>query len=821
MLAQVLSLRLWSIVIVGQFVAAASAQDVPMLVVEGQPLGANVKRLVQALEYLGAPLPQAVTEKLLVAADSRDTASLQETLDSHVLFVVSINPELRVKVQRGPAKARLQQGGFKPCVVKVLNQGTVSNRLRIVSPQSGPVYSGASLSILERQAQTELNEDENIRGDRDRFLQVEMFQSPPMTRNLSGLEVEYAIALIYSSERGKREATIGFDIGAGNQDIGFRGEAPVLFDVAPAIPVRLSILDDDGTPTAARLVIRDEQGHVYPPQAKRLAPDFFFQPQIYRRDGEVVMLPPGKFTVECSRGPEYHVDTKRLVVSGDEAGKLDLRLRRWIDPEEYGFYCGDHHIHAAGCSHYDNPTQGVQPEDMFVQVQGEGLNVGCVLTWGPCYDYQRQFFAPKAASISEPRTLLKYDLEISGFGSQALGHVCLLNLSDQTYPGSEETKEKGWPTWTVPVLRWTKEQGGHTGYPHSAFDYDPPIAARHLIEKLDADDDGVLNTEEANHELLPEEFGVVDEDGNARLTVEELTASTDRATNRLPNVALPDMGGSGALEICVSTSEGVCDFISAMNTPRTSEWNIWYHLLNCGFPLKLSGETDFPCMSSRRVGQGRVYVQLGQVDRLEFAPWCKGLAEGRSYVSDGFAHAVEFSVNDITPGTEDVQFSAPGNVRVWAEVVFAQEMPEGVAYGNQQPVTGSRLVGDTRNLHAPRSDRRIEGGTRLVEIIMNGRVVGSTEVPADGKPHAIDLEVPVNKSSWIALRQFPQLHTNPVNVIVGRQQIRASRASALWCAEVVRLLWLQRHDRIAEDERPAARAAYDRAIETYEAMAAE
>ena len=55
---------------------------------------------------------------------------------------------------------------------------------------------------------------------------------------------------------------------------------------------------------------------------------------------------------------------------------------------------------------------------------------------------------------------MKYDLEISGFGSAALGHVYLQNLKDQTYPGSEGSKLKGWPTWTVPAMRWCKEQGG-------------------------------------------------------------------------------------------------------------------------------------------------------------------------------------------------------------------------------------------------------------------------------------------------------------------------------------------------------------------------
>ena len=57
---------------------------------------------------------------------------------------------------------------------------------------------------------------------------------------------------------------------------------------------------------------------------------------------------------------------------------------------------------------------------MFLQVIGEGLNVGCVLTWGPCFDYQRRFFTPTVHQLSQPFTVMKYDLEISGFGSQAL-----------------------------------------------------------------------------------------------------------------------------------------------------------------------------------------------------------------------------------------------------------------------------------------------------------------------------------------------------------------------------------------------------------------
>ena len=123
-----------------------------------------------------------------------------------------------------------------------------------------------------------------------------------------------------------------------------------------------------------------------------------------------------------------------------------------------------------------------------------------MLTWGPCFTYQRQFFAPGVHQLSEPLTVMKYDLEVSGFGSQALGHVCLLNLSDQTYPGSEGTKTKGWPTWTTPVMRWAKEQGGFTGYAHSAsgLEIHTPSAVKRLFQKHDADNDARLTAAEAD-----------------------------------------------------------------------------------------------------------------------------------------------------------------------------------------------------------------------------------------------------------------------------------------------------------------------------------
>lgn len=799
--------------------ATTAADELARPAVAAQPLAANAARLIDAYEYLGSPFPADIVAAINRLKATEDQQHLQKVLDQHVLFAVSINPELRVKVQRGPGDPVLQQGGFTPVLVKVLNDATVTRRLNITSPQAGPVYAGASENILKRQAQTELNRNEN-RDSTRRFLDAEMFDKSPLTSRLSGLSVEYVVALISSSEAGQREATIAFDIGQGTQDLGFRSEIPVLFSIKPAIPVKLRIADTDGTPTTARLVFRDKDDRVYPPQAKRLAPDFFFQPHIYRKDGGTVLLPPGEFTLTSCRGPEYHRKTQHVVVR-EEGATIDVNLERWVHPVDFGFYCGDHHIHAAGCSHYDSPTQGVSPQDMFAQVKGEGLNVGCVLTWGPCFDHQRTYFSPIADTVSEARTILKYDLEISGFGSAALGHVCLLNLNNQTYPGSDGTATKGWPKWTVPVMRWAKEQGGVTGYPHSALHVEPRSAAEWSIRTRDRNDDGRLSREEAVAGLLPESFESIDENTDGSLNLTELRMSADKVADTLPNYALPSLNGGGAMEIFVSTSEGVCDFISAMDTARIPEWNTWYHLLNCGYPLKLSGETDFPCMSSLRVGQGRVYVQLGDVEEIDFPTWCQGVAQGQSYVSDGFAHALKFAVNQHQAGGEDVQLAASASVQVTTTVCFAPEQPNAVAYGTLTPSAGRRISGDTVNLHAERNTGYTTGGSRLVEVVVNGVTVASRNVKADGKPHDLEFEIPIQQSSWVAIRQFPQLHTNPVNVIVEKRPIRANVRSALWCAESVRLLWHNRRRFISDEERPAAKVSYAAALNKYFNIAKE
>jgi hypothetical protein len=199
---------------------------------------------------------------------------------------------------------------------------------------------------------------------------------------------------------------------------------------------------------------------------------------------------------------------------------------------------------------------------------------------------------------------------------------------------------------------------------------------------------------------------------------------------------------------------------------------------------------------------GRVYVQLGKkTDAIDYGAWCRGIARGRTYVSDGYAHPLEFTVGGTAPGFGDVKLDAPGKVKVAAKVTFAKDVALGTAPGVPRWVP--------------------PGDTRKVELVVNGKVVASKDVPADDKPHDVSFEVQVDKSSWVALRNYPQMHTNPVNVIVAGKPIRASKASAQWCGGVIEQLWRVRGPGIKEDERAEAEKTFQKALEIYKKIAHE
>jgi hypothetical protein len=720
--------------------------DVPL-----QPLVAQVTRLIAAAEYLGTPLPPGHHSELEVAFKMTDeesaVTSIQRILDCHCLVGVEINPEMRVKVAAGPARPELVEHGWRQFLVKVHNQAGTTAVLRGTSSQA------------RRLAGAMADEVRNL------WLDLQMFDGQPLARTLGGLALEYRIVQLYSRDPGQREATVTFDVGQGTQDLGYRSEVPILFTIRPAASVQWRVRDETGAPTVAAFVIRDAQNRVYPSRAKRLAPDFAFHPQVYRADGEVVKLPAGKYMVEFWRGPESITKTQPLTVA-ESAGSASFQIERWIDPAKFGWWSGDHHIHAAGCAHYMNPTEGVLPADMVRHTLGEDLKVGATLTWGPAFDTQKRFFTSKDDLVSRPPYLLHYDVEVSGFGSHQSGHLVLLRLKEQIYPGG--TSYEHWPTLCLNTLRWAKRQGAVCGPAHSGFGLE-------------------VNSSE------------------------------------LPNYIVPPFNGIGANEYIVDVTHEVpgpdgtpvraVDFISTVDTPYVWELNIWYHTLNVGFRTRISGETDFPCVYGEKVGLGRSYVKLD--GKLDYADWCEGIRRGRNYVGDGRSHLLDFTVDDVRMGENgsELQLSAAGRVKVHvkaAALLDEKPSPErGRRRYQEQPfwdIERAR-IGDTRQV--------------AVELVVNGHPVAKQNLVADGALRDLTFDANIERSSWLAVRVLPSSHTNPVWVLVAGKPVRASRLSADWCLKGVDQCWSQKERFIKPDELEQARVDYEHARRTYMRLMSE
>lgn len=762
----------------------AKAQLPTITEVEYQPFVAATERLLEALVFVGAPLT-AKDEKTVREATQMDDQEdaireIQAVLDRYTVAGVHINPESRVKVAEGPAVKNLVQQGWRTFLVKVHNEAGINPQLVAESPNAGPQYKRSSGSPDPK---SEISQSDVAQ----RFLDIEMFNKPPLKPNLSGLAAEYRIIQLFSRDIGKREAKLAFNVGQGTQDLGFRNAVPILFNCLPAVEVVLKVKDHDGSPTSAAFVVRDKFGRIYPNPARRLAPDFFFHNQVYRADGESLHLPPGDYQFEISRGPEYRVQNHTITVkSGVVSQVATFELERWIHPKARQWISGDHHVHAAGCAHYENPTEGVTPADMMRHILGEDLNVGCVLTWGPCWYSQKNFFEGKTSALSVPNYLMRYDVEVSGFPSSHAGHLCLLRLTEDDYPGTTLINE--WPSWTLPVLAWGKSQGGVVGYSHSGWGLALPDYA-------------------PNGERVWR---------NARRGADQ-GQWTGRAADILPDYAMPPFDGIGANEYVVTVAHDVCDFISAVDTPAIWELNIWYHTLNCGFRAKISGETDFPCIYGDKVGLGRIYVKLDPGQTLDFDTWVQGLKRGRSYCGDGMSHIFDFKVNNTAlgePGTtgelSQLNLLEPGKVKVSfdAAALLAKEPTA------ETERIRKRRLDQKPYWHIERS--RVDDTRKVpVEIIVNGYPVARREILADGTTIPMEFDIDIEHSSWVAVRILPSVHTNPIFVEVGGKPIRASRRSAEWCIKAVDTCWNSKQGRIRNSEKAAAAEAYDQARNIY------
>ena len=157
--------------------------------------------------------------------------------------------------------------------------------------------------------------------------------------------------------------------------------------------------------------------------------------------------------------------------------------------------------------------------------------------------------------------------------------------------------------------------------------------------------------------------------------------------------------------------------------------------------------------------------------------------------------------------TSELDLAAPGTVHA---TVKAAAMLDAVPHpeihnlpADQQPywhIERAR-IGDTREVP--------------VELIVNGQAAARKTLLADGNVRDISFDVPIEKSSWIAIRILGSSHTNPIFVVVAGKPIRASRDSAEWCLTAVNQCWTQKATKTSKVDLPDAIKAYDHARAVY------
>lgn len=164
------------------------------------PLAGHVLQLEAAMAGLGRPFPKEVAK----AVRSDDAEEIHDALADLTLFVVSINPEGRVKLARGAADTTLVRGEVRHVLVKVTNQSGAQQQLTVRGAYAGAPENPFTLAFASH---------------------------GKITPDLTGLAVEYRIMAITASATGKHELSVTVEAGQGTQELGFRGEAPVLFNV--------------------------------------------------------------------------------------------------------------------------------------------------------------------------------------------------------------------------------------------------------------------------------------------------------------------------------------------------------------------------------------------------------------------------------------------------------------------------------------------------------------------------------------------------------------------------------------------------------------
>jgi TolB protein len=348
--------------------------------------------------------------------------------------------------------------------------------------------------------------------------------------------------------------------------------ADITYDVRALTPLHVALEDYDGKPTAARIYLTGSDGLAYAPQGSisritAMSSEYYFQAE----GGFDIDLPAGTTLIEATRGLEYDLTRREVLLEPGKPAAARVRLARWENLAAKGWYSSDSHIHA----NYTSPHhQAVTPEDMRLAAHAEDLNNAnlMVANSSGAFLHDIQYFEGKPHRLSQPNFILYWSEEMRSSG--LYGHMTFFDLKSLVYPL-------------------------YTGYRDTPFadDYPANYAQAEAAKKQ-----GAVVT--YVHPGYSTDF-----------------ATTGGAAARELPVDLA-LGQVDAIDVVSNADE-----ISAMS--------MWYRLLNCGFRLAISAGTDsFTNVTDHYTpGGGRVYVHSGAP--LRYGDWVASYKRGRSFATNG------------------------------------------------------------------------------------------------------------------------------------------------------------------------------------------
>lgn len=369
----------------------------------------------------------------------------------------------------------------------------------------------------------------------------------------------------------------------------------------PRARLRLEIIDEHGTPTAARVTVLAADGRAYAPSDAWVHADDGFDRKRQAVETHyfhctppcTLELPAGNIRVQVQHGFAYAASQSEVRLTPDS----ETTVRVALVPQRLPAWCGnfisaDLHIHMNYGGHYRNT-----PAHLAAQARAEDLDLACNLV------VNKEQRVPDVAAfrtgLDPASTAQSSVLHGQEFHSSFWGHVGLLNLGDHLL---------------LP---------GFAAYRHSAMASPYPTNA------------AVADLAHAQGALL----------GYAH-----------------PFDVLPDPEQDMALshELPAGVIEGKVDYMEVLGfSDHRATATVWYRLLNLGFRLPAGAGSDTMANYASLhgpVGLSRVFLDTG--GRRDPAAAMTALKAGHGFASNG--PLLGLLLGDAKPGET---LATPGRYR--------------------------------------------------------------------------------------------------------------------------------------------------------------